>query len=93
MCAIGALGSAIQDTLYVPCCVGVVVDLARVTFLDCAGIGALVAGRNSAVRQGRGYTVANPQRQVIRILGLTGVLTVLNGRTQPAPVVCRAARL
>jgi len=43
MCAIGALGSAIQDTLYVPCCVGVVVDLARVTFLDCAGIGALVA--------------------------------------------------
>jgi hypothetical protein len=68
------------------------VDLARVTFLDCAGIGALVAGRNTAAGRGCGYTVVNPQRQVRRVLELTGVLTALTGPPQPAPVAVRAAR-
>ena len=43
MGAAGALKSAIHDALYPPGRVAVVVDLARVMFLDCAGIGALVA--------------------------------------------------
>jgi anti-anti-sigma factor len=84
MCAVGAPGSAVQDTLCTPPCVDVVVDLARVTFLDCAGIGALVAGRNTAVKPGRGYTVVNPQDRVRRVLELTGVLTALTGRPQPS---------
>ena len=54
----GALRTTIQDTLHTPHPVDVVVDLSEVTFLDCAGIGALVAGRNTAVRRGRGFTVA-----------------------------------
>jgi hypothetical protein len=70
----------------------VVVDLARVTFLDCAGIGALVVGRNTAVSRGRGYAVVNPHREVRRVLQLTGVLTVLTGPLQRAPAVRRAAR-
>jgi anti-anti-sigma factor len=92
MGAVDALRSAIQDTVFMPDRVDVVVDLARVTFLDCAGIGALVAGRNTAVSRGCGYTVVNPQRQVRRVLELTGVLTALTGRPQPAPVAVRAAR-
>jgi hypothetical protein len=44
--------------------VDVVVDLGRVTFLDCAGIGALVAGRNTAAQTGCGYPVVNGQRHV-----------------------------
>jgi hypothetical protein len=58
----------------------VVIDLARVTFLDCAGIGTLVAGRNAAARRGCGYTVVNPQRKMRRVLELTGVLTALTRR-------------
>jgi len=79
MCAVDRLGSAIQDALGTQHCAGVVVDLARVTFLDCAGIGALMAGRNTAVRHGCGYTVVNPHRQVRQVLELTDVLTALTG--------------
>lgn len=91
--AVDPLGSAIQDTLHTPDRIAVVVDLARVTFLDCAGIGALVAGRNTAVSRGCDYTVVNPQRQVRLVLELTGVFTALTGQhPQPAPVTGRAAR-
>ncbi|MCG5461620.1 STAS domain-containing protein [Micromonospora sp. MED01] len=92
MGAVGTLGSALQDALSAPDRVDVVVDLARVTFLDCAGIGALVAGRNTALSRRCGFTVVNPQRQVLRVLELTGVLGVLTGRAQPAPVPARATR-
>lgn len=89
---VDALGSALQDVLSTPDRVDVIVDLARVTFLDCAGIGALVAGRNTAVSRGCGYTVVNPQRQVLRVLALTGVVSALTGRPQPAQAVVRATR-
>ena len=93
MDAVDALGSAIQDSLHTPDRIAVVVDLSRVTFLDCAGIGALVAGRNTAISRGHRYTVVNPQRQVRRVLELTGVFTALTARhSQPAPVTGRAAR-
>ncbi|MCA2219426.1 STAS domain-containing protein [Jidongwangia harbinensis] len=93
MDAVDALGSAIQDALHTPDRIAVVVDLAQVTFLDCAGIGALVAGRNTAISRGHRYTVVNPQRLVRRVLELTGVFTALTGRRpQPAPGTGRAAR-
>jgi anti-anti-sigma factor len=69
----GPLHAAIQDALSVPHTVEVVIDLGRVTFLSCAGISALVAGRNTAVRQGQRYAVVNPQRHVRRVLQITGV--------------------
>ncbi|MFG1975260.1 STAS domain-containing protein [Nonomuraea fuscirosea] len=50
----GALRAAIADALRAPRPLDVIVDLAGVTFLDCAGTGALVAGRNIAIRRGRG---------------------------------------
>lgn len=92
MGAVVALGSAIQDTLNPPGHVDVVVGLARVTFLDCAGIGALVAGRNTAVSRGCGYLVINPQRQVRRVLELTGVRTALTGRPEPVSEAGRTVR-
>jgi anti-sigma B factor antagonist/stage II sporulation protein AA (anti-sigma F factor antagonist) len=85
MGAVDALGSALQDALSAGR-VDVVVDLAGVTFLDCAGIGVLVAGRNAAVCEGCGYMVVNSQWQVRRVLELTGVLTALTERLRPAPV-------
>ncbi|MEU4234458.1 STAS domain-containing protein [Nonomuraea sp. NPDC026600] len=88
----GALRVAIEDTLQAPGPVDVVVDLATVTFLDCAGIGALVAGHNIAIRRGRGYTVVNPQRRVRRVLELAGVLEELTHLPQPAPSTSRPAR-
>jgi anti-anti-sigma factor len=91
LCVVDALGSAIRDTTGAGR-VDVVVDLARVTFLDCAGVGALVVGRNTARRRGCGYTVVNPQGQVRRVLELTGVLTALTEPLRPAAATDRAAR-
>ena len=92
LCCAGALRAAIQDTLRTPHPVDVVVDLGRVSFLDCAGIGALVAGRNTAVRRGRGYRVVNLQPLVRHVLDLTGVLTALTGSPDPAPPTGQPAR-
>ena len=88
----GALRAAIQDTLRTSHVSAVVVDLGEVTFLDCAGIGALVAGRNTAVSQRRGYSVINPQRHVRRVLDLTGVLTALVHQPEPTQPTRQAAR-
>ncbi|MEV1245480.1 STAS domain-containing protein [Nonomuraea sp. NPDC049750] len=87
----GALRAAIEDTLHAPGHIDIV-DLARVTFLDCAGISVLVAGRNIAIRRGRGYTVINPQRRVRRALDLTGVSEELTYLPQRAPSSSRPAR-
>jgi anti-anti-sigma factor len=91
LCVVDALISAIQSTTGTGR-VDVVVDLARVTFLDCAGVGALVVGRNTARSTGCGYTVVNPQPQVRRVLELTGVLTALTVPLQPDAATDRAAR-
>jgi anti-anti-sigma factor len=53
------------------------VDLARVTFLDCAGVGALVAVRNAAVHAGIQMRVTHLQRIARRVLDLVGLLDVL----------------
>ncbi|MFC7535585.1 STAS domain-containing protein [Actinoplanes sp. GCM10030250] len=56
---------------------GVVIDLSAVTFLDCAGIGALVAGRRAALRLGKAFHVAGATGLPRRVLELTGTLTAL----------------
>jgi anti-anti-sigma factor len=64
-----------------------VVDLAGVTFLDCAGLGVLVDASNAAVHAGRRMRVSHPQPTVRRILdmaGLLGVLTAPTDRSLPA---------
>ncbi|MGC9666095.1 STAS domain-containing protein [Planosporangium sp. 12N6] len=82
----GPLRAAIQHALDSPYVGGVVVDLHRVTFLDCAGVGALVAGHNTATQRRTPFRVINPQRQVRRVLDVTGVLAVLTHDSDPAPL-------
>lgn len=62
------------------------VDLAGVTFLDCTGLGALVAIRNAAIQAGRQMRVSHPQPTVRRVLEVTGLLGVFTAPTTvPAP--------
>ncbi|MEU7292584.1 STAS domain-containing protein [Streptomyces exfoliatus] len=51
---------------------GVVVDLSGVEFMDCAGLGALIAALHEAERRGHPLTLRSPNRQVSRLLRLTG---------------------
>ena len=60
------------------------VDLAGVTFLDCAGVHALVGIRNAAAHIGCQVWVTRPHRVVGRVLALTGVLDVLTAPLAPA---------
>jgi anti-anti-sigma factor len=57
------------------------VDLAGITFMDCAGLSALVAVRNVAVQTGRRLRIVHPQPIVHRVLAATGLLTLLAGAT------------
>jgi anti-anti-sigma factor len=67
------------------------VDLARVTFLDCTGISALVAVRNAAVHVGRQMRVSHPQPIVRRVLELTGLLDLFTAPIdQPQPLPTRS---
>jgi len=69
------------------------VDLGRVAFLDCAGVGALVAVRNAAVHAGIQLRVTHLQRIVRRVLDLVGLLDVLTriDRPRPRPAPSRTA--
>lgn len=57
------------------------VDLAEVPYIDSTGIGVLVGAANRAVEAGRTLVVANPQRNVARVLDLLGVGEALRVRT------------
>ncbi|WP_051836851.1 STAS domain-containing protein [Streptomyces sp. NRRL WC-3742] len=59
----------------------VVLDLSQVTFMDCAGLGALVQARNRADHSGRRLVVHGISRPVARLLTLAG----LTRRLAPAP--------
>ncbi|MFF2546483.1 STAS domain-containing protein [Kitasatospora sp. NPDC058063] len=50
----------------------VALDLSEVTFIDCAGLGALVRARNQADRCGGRLVLRGAGRRVVRLLELTG---------------------
>jgi anti-anti-sigma factor len=56
----------------------VVIDLTDVTFCDSVGIGTLVRAHVEAARQGTVVRISNPQRQIRRVLEITGVLDLLS---------------
>ena len=60
------------------------VDLAGVTFMDCIGVGVLIAARRAAAATGCRLQVTNPQPIVRRVLELTGRLDVLTARIDQA---------
>lgn len=59
-----------------PGCQALVVDMAKVTFIDSTGIGGLVEIRREARESDRTLTVANPSSRVLRLLELTGLSSV-----------------
>ena len=54
------------------------VDLAEVSYIDSTGIGVLVGAANRAQEAGIAFSVAHPQANVKRVLGLLGVERQLN---------------
>ncbi|WP_354644759.1 STAS domain-containing protein [Kitasatospora camelliae] len=59
----------------------VLLDLSRVTFMDCSGLGALVRARNQTDRTGSRLVLRGVSHPVARLLRLTG----LTGRLTPTP--------
>lgn len=51
----------------------VVLDLSRLTFLDCAGLGVLVTASRRATSQGTVLALAAPRPAVARLLRITGL--------------------
>ncbi|MGC0318522.1 STAS domain-containing protein [Kitasatospora acidiphila] len=51
----------------------VVLDLSEVTFMDCAGLDAIVQARNQADRCGGRLVLRGAGRRVVRLLKLTGL--------------------
>jgi anti-sigma B factor antagonist len=49
------------------------IDMSQVTFIDAAGVGALVAIRNHSRSNDNSVAVTEASRWVLRILGLTGL--------------------
>ncbi|WP_322151963.1 STAS domain-containing protein [Paratractidigestivibacter sp.] len=54
------------------------VDLAEVPYIDSTGIGVLVGAAHRAADAAKKLIVANPQKNVARVLGLLGVAGDLN---------------
>jgi anti-anti-sigma factor len=61
------------------------VDLRAVTFLDCAGLGALVAIRDAAATQGKEFVLTNIPPRISRLLALTGQGGVFESRPKGSP--------
>jgi anti-sigma B factor antagonist len=55
----------------------VVVDLARVDFLDSSGINALLAGHRTARQYGRDLYVVNAQDTIAKVMEVTGIAGML----------------
>ncbi len=56
------------------------IDLSQVPYIDSTGIGVLVGAAHRAQEAGASLVVANPQKNVERVLGLLGVCADLNIR-------------
>ena len=72
----------------------VVVNLAGVTALDAAGIGAIIGAIVAARERGVTVTIADAPPRVRRLLSLTGVwAAVCGGAAHPALTPCAAPRM
>ena len=76
----GDLGHVLTGALDRPGIIAVVADLADVTFLDSAALGALIAVYQHARQVSRRFTVTRPIPGVRRILEITGVFDLFTGR-------------
>jgi len=70
----------------------IIVDLAGLTFLDCAGLAALVSVRKQARQAGGELLLAAPSQQVARLLFLTGLIAALPVSASVAEAIDSARR-
>ena len=74
----GELDNETRSQLVVMCVAGnqpaVIVDLMALTFMDCAGYGAIVAIRDVLEHSARSLTIQNPIGQPARLLAMIAVL-------------------
>ena len=67
------LRDAIEAALAAEDVQAVVVDLAQVPYIDSTGIGVLVGAAHRGTDEGKTVRVANPQRNVRRVLDMLGI--------------------
>jgi anti-sigma B factor antagonist len=58
---------------------GIELDCKGVTFLDSAGVRALIVSRNDAARMGIDAVVVQPSPPVTRVIEMTGLVGLLTG--------------
>jgi len=64
----------------------VVLGMARVIFIDCAGLGTIVGSQNACRALGIPFAIADPSPRVMRLLELTGLDRSIDIRTNaPEP--------
>jgi anti-sigma B factor antagonist len=71
------LREPIESILSEPGTTSLMVDFARLDYIDCTGVSALMAGRRLAQRHGARFTVVNSPDRVVRVftvLCLDGIL-------------------
>ena len=49
------------------------IDLAEVSFMDSTGLRVLLSGRQAAQQRGIGFSVANPQPHLLKVMRVTGI--------------------
>ena len=72
-----ALGEFLREVTEELTPVKVVVDLARLSFLDSSGIRCFIHAARAAAKVGSKLTVRNPVGRVLRVLELCGVDEIL----------------
>jgi len=80
---VDVLTDAIAATIDQPEVTGIVADLARVSFCDSSGVGALVRAHRTATTAGKTFHVAGARKMVLQILTLTGVWDYLSVPSEP----------
>jgi anti-anti-sigma factor len=73
------LMSEIEAAVETPGISGIMIDLGSVTFMDCYGMSALIAGRALADKRSYGYAIRNAKGLPLHLLCLAGVLEHLSG--------------
>ena len=69
----GEFGRQLMTAISAPGVVAVVVDFAEVTFMDSAGLMALVSGLKQAKKMGRRFSICSVSRGIRMILELSQV--------------------
>jgi anti-anti-sigma factor len=92
----GELDIETRNQLVVMCVAGhqsvVIVDLAALTFMDCAGYGAIVAIRDVLEHSARSLTIRNQTGQPARLLDMIGALDRSGASASAAPTASSSAR-